>query len=293
MGDGMICQPENRFLALILYFAALVFMVGCASGGGGQGSQTEISPGTAEKEVEEDQDQGDSRIWHVPDDGEPPVQLEPFIEEPEDSMAGEGEYFGPYFDDSVEPIWKRIEELVFWYSQIQLAGDTPPALTSASVFISVLPVLPGLCDYVNVGLYYGEGRCARGRDIQDGILLVGELGFEFWFRTCLTSKHTLFGIYWMWGFKTGLLFWEYPDPEAMPVQAGTEKPTTRDAVGVITPYLGLGVSLLQTKRVHLGVNISVGYRITREMTVLEFDNNIFYSPVAEYKLNFEVKIPVK
>jgi len=289
----MTYQPDNRIPARIFCLAALAVMSGCASGGGGQGSQTGASPGTAEMEVEESWDQGGSRIWHVPDDGEPPVQLEPFILEPEDLMAGEGEYFGPYFDDTVEPIWKRIEELIFWYSQIQLAGDTPPALISASVFISVLPVVPGVCDYVSVGLYYGEGRGARGRDIQDGILLVGELGFEFGFRTYLTSKHTLFGIYWMWGFKTGLLFWEYPDPEAMPVQTGTEKPTTRDAVGVITPYLGLGVSFLQTKRVHLGVNISVGYRVTREMTELEFDNNIFYSPVVEYKLNFEVKIPVK
>jgi hypothetical protein len=289
----MIYQPENRFLALILYLAALVLMVGCASGGGGQGSQTDAFPGTAEKELEEGRDQGGSRIWHVTDDGEPPVKLEPFILEPEDSMAGEGEYFGPYFDDTVEPIWKRIEELVFWYSQIQLAGDTPPAFTSVSAFISVLPVLPGLCDYAHVGLYYGEGRCARGRDIQDGVLLVGEFGLDFGFRTYLTSEHTLFGIYWMWGFKTGWLFWEYPDPEAMPVQAGTEKPTARDAVGAITPYLGLGVSFLQTKRAHLGVNISVGYRATKETTELEFDNNIFYPPVAEYKLNFEVKFPVK
>lgn len=289
----MIYQPDNRLPVLIFCLAALAQLVGCASGGGGQDSQTEASPGTAEKEVEEGRDQGGSRIWHVPDDGAPPVQLEPFILEPEDSMVGEGEYFGPYFDDTVEPIWKRIEELVFWYSQIQLAGDTPPAFTSASVLISVLPVLPGLCDYGYVGLYYGEGRCARGRDIQDGVLLVGELGFELGFRTYLTSKHTLFGIYWMWGFKTGWLFWEYPDPEAMPVQAGTEKPTTRDAVGAVSGYLGLGVSFLQTKRVHLGVNILVGFRATKETTVLEFDNNIFYPLVAEYRLNFEVKIPVK
>jgi len=268
-------------------------MVGCASGGGGQGSQTESSPGTTEEEVEEDQDQGGSRIWHVSDDGEPTVQLEPFIVEPENSMNGEGEYLGPYFDDTVVPFWKRIEGLVFWYSQIQLAGDAPPAFTSFSVLLSTSPLITDLFDWAYVGLYFGKGRCDRGQEIQDGILMVYEGGFEFGFRTYLTPKHTLLGIYWTWGFKTGWLFWEYPDPEAMPVMEGTEKPTTRDMVGSIVSYLGFGVSILQTKRVHLGMNLTAGLRVTPAKTELDFDNNIFYSPVAEFRLNFEVKFPFK
>ncbi len=250
-------------------------------------------PEAAEMDDEEGRDQGGSRIWLVPDDGEPAVQLEPFIVEPENAWAGEGEILGPYFDDTVEPIWKRIESLFFWYSQIQLAGDTPPAFTSFSVFLTAIPLIDIGLDILYAGLYYGEGRCARGRDIQDGVFWVGELGFDFGARTYLTSKHTLFGIYWMWGFKMGLLAWEYPDLGVAPVMAGTEKPTTRDSVGTITPYLGLGVSFLQTKRVHLGVNFTVGMRTTSEETVLENENNIFYSPVAEYRLNFEVQLPVK
>lgn len=271
-------------------------MAGCASGSGGQGSQTEASPGTEEEEMEEDQDQGGSRIWHIPDGGGPSVQLEPFIEEPADSLAGKGEYLGPYFDDPVESVWKfwkRYEAIFFWYSQIQLAGDTPPAFTSFSAFYSVRPFLSWLCDYSYVGLYYGEGKRSRGRDIPDGLLRVGEGGIELGFRTFLKSKDTLSGIYWMWGFKLGWVFWEYPDLGAAPVPEGTEKPTIIDCVGTITPYLGFGMSFLQTKRVHLGINFTVGLRTTEETTDLEFANDIFYSSVAEYRLNFEVKFPVQ
>ena len=58
---------------------------------------------------------------------------------------------------------------------------------------------------------------------------------------------------------------------------------------IFTPYLGLGTSLLQTKSVHLGLNFTVGGRMTLGKTFKEYDNDVFKN-VGEYKLNIEASI---
>jgi hypothetical protein len=260
-------------------------MSGCASGGGGQASQTEGEDEEAAEGFEEIAGvQMETRIWKVTDEVEPDpleewwfelqMKMGPNVDEPDTAIVWPQEYEGPYFyDDTPVTIFNFWDYLTFWYSRSQFAGDTPPGFSSFNLMVSFHDDDENFQDYI--GLYYGRGRAARGRELQDGLDQVSEAGFEVGWHFFMTPEHYPIKVYWIFGARYGWLFWS---------QSGSS-----DVVGTGIPYLGVGASLLQSGKFSLGINVTVGQRITNH----RYEGELFTPIVTESKVSIEINFSLK
>ncbi len=140
----------------------------------------------------------------------------------------------------------------------------------------------------HLGLYYGEGRLGSQPRIQDGLSGILEYGIDIGGREYLTPNHTFMGFYLLAGVRAGGLDWTYRNAIEVPTSDGTELIAT-DAVFLLTPYIGLGGSIVQLKPVHLGASVTWGGRFALFKTLEGFDNDLFRD-VGELRLNFEASI---
>ena len=196
----------------------------------------------------------------------------------EDGEDGSGENSG---DDGSLDI--RRSNLNAWYSLSRFGGD---AIENFSTVTLMYSVYRGTRYRANIGLYYGRGNPGSQQNLEEGIRLLEEGGIDIGARGYLTPGHSLMGVYVLTGLRLGLFDWSYTNPITVPDGSGGLEDLDSDGVGVLVPYIGIGASLLQTKSVHLGVNFTLGGRLTGNNTIEDFENDVFQD-VAEYKLNFE------
>ncbi len=176
--------------------------------------------------------------------------------------------------------------LNFWYSRSQLAGD---AIKSFSTFTVMFSGYTGPRYRAHAGLYFGRGKAGSQPNVRDGLRWISEAGIDVGSRGYFTPDHSLLGVYMLVGLRAGILYWSYNTALDATAADGTPEKISKDGLGIFTPYIGLGTSLLQSKTFHLGVNFTVGGRLTINHTLEGYENDIF-KHVAEYKLNIEASI---
>ncbi len=196
----------------------------------------------------------------------------------EDGEDGSGEESG---DEGGFDI--RRSNLNAWYSRSRFGGDSIKNFSAVTLMYSVYR---GTRYRANIGLYYGRGNPGSQHNLEEALRSLDEWGIDFGARGYLTPGHSMMGVYVLTGLRLGGMSWSYTNPITVPDGSGGFEDLSSDTVGLLVPYIGIGVSLLQTKSVHFGVNFTLGGRLTGNKTVEDFENDVFQN-VAEYKLNFE------
>jgi hypothetical protein len=87
----------------------------------------------------------------------------------------------------------------------------------------------------------------------------GEMNLDVTVRYYLTRDRTFMGIYPLAGLGTGTLFWDYAKPVTV-TENGAPKTLTEDRINYFSFFGGAGMSLMQTRFVHVGGNLSGGVR---------------------------------
>ena len=173
--------------------------------------------------------------------------------------------------------------LNFWYSLSTLGGDAIQGFTTYTLMYSGYT---GRQYRAHAGLYYGRGKKGGQQNIQDGIRWISEAGLDVGTRGYFTPDHSLMGFYMILGLRAGITYWSYFNAIEAPNDDGTTESISKDGLWVFVPYVGLGSSILQTEKVHLGLNFTVGGRLYTDRTIEDFANDLLKN-VWEYKLNFE------
>jgi hypothetical protein len=91
-------------------------------------------------------------------------------------------------------------------------------------------------------------------------------------RWYLTHAHTVSGVYALAGLGTGTLFWDYANPVPVVRDGGTIT-VTDDRLNHFEAFGGVGVGLLQTRHVRLGLNAVSGVRVYGWHTYQGFEND--------------------
>ncbi len=113
-----------------------------------------------------------------------------------------------------------------------------------------------------------------------------ELGADFSGRFYLTPSHTFLGVYSLAGLRVGTLFWSYRRPVDV-ITDGGPKTIEDDHLNTYSLYSGLGVSLVQARHFHSGLNLTGGVRLYDPKTFEGFRNDLF--PTTGYtQLAFDV-----
>jgi hypothetical protein len=160
--------------------------------------------------------------------------------------------------------------LLLGYSQGNPAGDAIGSLSTVSISYSFYQAKRTRLLF---GLYGGAGTKGSQPLIQEGIDRLSEFGVDVGARSYLTPRHTLAGVYVLFGVRLGGLFWHYTNRTQDQV-AGADGPTS-DTVSAVTPYLGVGCSVVQVKALHFGASVSYGARISGGRTLEEYENDLF------------------
>jgi hypothetical protein len=174
---------------------------------------------------------------------------------------------------AAQPLNSR-KNLTFWWSKSHLGGDTIESVSTVSVLYSRSS---GKRFRGHLGFYVGTGREGSQQRVQDGISSIWEFGLDLGGREYLTPSHTFMGLYILAGVRAGSLAWTYQN---------AVDSITSDAVFILTPYLGLGGSIVQMKPIHLGASVTWGGRFTISNTYEGFENDLFRD-VGELRLNLE------
>lgn len=108
-----------------------------------------------------------------------------------------------------------------------------------------------------------------------------DLNLEISGRYYLTAGHTFLGAYPIAGVRFGTLFWDYDRPVPI-VEDGVSRNVESDHINHFSVFGGFGVSLMQTRHVHLGLQVVGGGRFYSWGTSEGFSNTLF--PPAGYVL---------
>jgi hypothetical protein len=100
-----------------------------------------------------------------------------------------------------------------------------------------------------------------------------ELSLDLTARYYLTDDHTFMGLYPEAGMGTGTLFWDYAKPVTV-IENDEPKTLTDDRLNYFSLFGGVGVSLMQTRYVHIGGNLIGGVRFYGWHTASGLENNI-------------------
>ena len=141
--------------------------------------------------------------------------------------------------------------------------------------------LAGTYEGVN---FTGEGLL--GASLEDAI----ELNLDLTLRYYLTPDRTFVGIYPEFGLGTGTLFWDYAKPVTI-TEDGKSKTIDSDRVNYFSLFGGAGMSLVQTKYVHLGGNLIGGVRFYGWTTGSGLENDII-KPTGYAKALLELSFRV-
>jgi len=100
-----------------------------------------------------------------------------------------------------------------------------------------------------------------------------ELSLDVTLRYYLTSEHTFMGLYPAVGLGTGTLFWDYAKPVTV-IEDGEPKTLSDDRLNYFSLFGGVGMSLIQTRYVHIGGSLLGGARFYGWHTSSGLENNI-------------------
>ena len=89
--------------------------------------------------------------------------------------------------------------------------------------------------------------------------------------------------------RIGSTDWKYRDPVELTTEDGGVYRVTEDWVLDGGPFVGAGVSILQTRHVHLGASFMTGIRFTKSTTDQGLENDLFQD-VGWYQWNLEGSI---
>ncbi len=126
-----------------------------------------------------------------------------------------------------------------------------------------------------------KAQFASGLD--DEIEVAADLGGRFYF----TPRHTFMGLYTHVGLRVGHLSWDYKNPIQVVGTGGQTETIDSDGVNFFAVFGGFGVGLAQFRKVHIGVNLSFGYKSYGATTSEGFDNDVFSDePFTQLMLEF-------
>lgn len=253
------------------------------SGGGFLiGLLVSLFSGDKEEEEYEEYDPYDYKTFtdsdNTPEEYEPWTNADEFGLPPEDEgsqVEGEPEQGGG--------LDMRRSNLNFWFSPSTLNGDAIQGFTTYTLMFSAYT---GRQYRAHAGLYYGRGKKGSQPNIQEGIRWISEAGIDLGTRGYFTSDRSQLGFYMILGLRTGAVSWSYANAIEVSNEDDTIETISNDSLWLFVPYVGLGSSLLQTQKVHLGLNFTVGGRIYTDRTFEDFENDLLKDGL-EYKLNFE------
>jgi len=86
------------------------------------------------------------------------------------------------------------------------------------------------------------------------------LNLDLAVRYYLTKDNTFMGIYPLAGLGTGTLFWDYAKPVTV-IEDGAPRTLDGDRINYFSLFGGAGMSLLQTRHLHVGGNLTGGVRL--------------------------------
>jgi hypothetical protein len=115
-----------------------------------------------------------------------------------------------------------------------------------------------------------------------------ELAVDVSGRYYLTPEHTSVGVYPVAGVQAGVLNWDYASPVLIDDYGLSS--VTSDHMLYVSPYVGLGTSLVQTRHFHFGIQLVGGMRIYDTHTVEGLQNDLFKDE-AFLQLRFEMTAP--
>ena len=139
---------------------------------------------------------------------------------------------------------------------------------------------------VDISGFYITTNRSEDNQLSSGLVREFELAWELSGRFYFTPRHTFMGLYTLGGLRFGYLFWDYKTAIVVSEPGKTER-IDSDRVNYASLFLGLGVNLAQTKRVQIGANLSVGYKVYYGLTHEGFDNDIFDDePMMQLMLDF-------
>ena len=126
----------------------------------------------------------------------------------------------------------------------------------------------------DIGLLYMPMNLSETSETVAGTSNEWELALELSGRYYFTPSHTFMGLHVDGGLRHGILFWRYAgigrangDSEEEVIHA--------DAVGTVHIYAGLGISFMQTERLHLSSTLAVGLKFFYGNTLRQFENDLF------------------
>lgn len=122
-----------------------------------------------------------------------------------------------------------------------------------------------------------SSQSIAGRSFKDEV----DLNLEVSGRWYLTAPQTFLGAYPIAGLRFGTLFWVYDRPIPV-VESGVNRTIDSDHINHFSVFGGFGVSLMQTRHVHLGFQVLGGGRFYSWDTSEGFSNTLF--PPAGYLL---------
>ena len=294
----------HRMGVLAPGLALFMGLAGCATGGGGNSGS--LSAAVAESADEKDEEaqgrgQGRTRTKNDVSTSDSQDDYQDYYSE-EDSgggstwlagliwglfSGGEEDEYTPGSADKDEKEEKNTRHnLIFWYSMSHLAGDAIQGFSTGTLAYSSFrgPRFRG-----HIGLYFSEGTLGGQEKVREGISWLREFGLVTGFRHYYTDDQSFMGFYFLAELDLGVMSWSYTNPIEAPAEDGGTVFISDDDLFVITPRIGLGISLVQTKVVHLGAGLSYGVRFPVGKTFREFENDLF-KDVGEFKLKLEASI---
>ncbi|HEY2955906.1 MAG TPA: hypothetical protein VGK89_11730 [Candidatus Eisenbacteria bacterium] len=121
-----------------------------------------------------------------------------------------------------------------------------------------------------------------GQGLKDELELAADLSARYY----LTPPHTFLGVYPLVGMRFGTLFWNFRKPVNV-IADGHPKTIEDDYLDYFAIYGGAGLSLIQSRHFHSGLNLTSGVRAYGDKTFEGFRNDLF--PATGYtQLAFEV-----
>ncbi|MFQ5511570.1 MAG: hypothetical protein ACE5EO_06930 [Candidatus Krumholzibacteriia bacterium] len=126
-------------------------------------------------------------------------------------------------------------------------------------------------------------QATLGSGLDNEIEFAGDVGGRFY----LTPRHTFMGLYTHLGLRVGHLSWDYKNPIQFVGTGGLTETIGDDGVAFFAVFGGVGVGLAQFRAVHLGANLSFGYKSYSSTTSKGFENNVFSDePFTQLMLEF-------
>jgi hypothetical protein len=118
-----------------------------------------------------------------------------------------------------------------------------------------------------------------------------EANLDVTVRYYLTPDRTFMGLYPLAGLGTGTLFWDYAHPVTV-IENGRTRTLDGDRINYFSVFGGAGVSLVQTRFVHVGGNLAGGARFYGWHTESGLKNDMLRTTgyvKAAIELTFRVK----